>query len=255
MATFNEDVVGGRAFGGGDMGLGGGLIGGLLLGALLRNGGGGILGGSAPVADAAVLANLATKEDLILQTLGDVKASIPFNEAQVQLALAGAVTQINNQASFNTTTLVAGQTAAALAAATNAMSIARDIATVDTNVDRQSAAIQVAVKDSERNIIEVLNQNRIRDLEQQLTVSQLRESEGRAINREQENSHNITVTQNSNQAQAQLQFQRQEQSISTLLNCVSGLASQVARATNSQVVVGSAGVTGTQTANPTNVNA
>ena len=187
--------------------------------------------------------------------MGDVKASIPFNEAQVQLALAGAVTQINNQANVNTMVITAGQNAAALAAANNAALAARDIAAVDTNVDRQSTAIQVAIKDSERNILEVINQNRIRDLEQQLTVSQLREAEGRAINREQENSHNITVTQNNNQAQSQLQFQRQEQSINTLLHCVTGLASQVARATNSQVVVGSAGVTGTQTANPTNVSA
>ena len=56
-------------------------------------------------------------------------------------------------------------------------------------------------------------------------------------------------------AQQQLQAQRQEFTVNQLLACVNGLAGQVARATNSQVVVGSTGVSGTQTANPTNVNA
>ena len=253
MATFSEDIVsrGGLGLGGDG---GGGILSGLILGALLGRGGLGGLGGAS---EPAIAVNVATKEDLILQTLGDVKASIPYNEAQVQLALAGAVTQINNQANVNTLSIQAAQNAAALAASTNAALIARDIAAVDTNVDRQSAAIQVAVKDSERNILEVLNQNRIRDLEQQLTVSQLRESENRAIIREQENSHNITVTQNNNQAQAQLQFQRQDQNIQTLLNCISGLSGQVARATNANLIVGNTGATttGPQTANPVNVNA
>ncbi len=210
MSTYVEDIVQRGGAGGDGLG-GGGVVTGLILGALLGRGG---LGG-AGIAEPAIAVNVATKEDLILQTLGDVKASIPFNEAQVQLALAGAVTQIVNQDNINTMTIVAGQNAAALAAATNAALAARDIAAVDTNVDRQSTAIQVAIKDSERNILEVLNQNRIRDLEQQLTVSQLRESESRAINREQTNSHNVTVTLNNAQAQAQLQAQRQDQNINT----------------------------------------
>ncbi len=256
MATFVEDIASRGGIGGGDGFGGGGILGGLLIGALLGRGGlGGIGGGATPIADAAVLANLATKEDLILQTLGDVKASIPLNEAQVQLALGGAVTQINNQASFNTATLTAGQTAAALAAATNAALIARDVAAVDTNVDRQSTAIQAAILASENRVTALINANTISDLQQRLTVSQLSEAEGRAINREQENSHNVTVTQINNQNQNQLQFQRQEQSINTILNCFSGLASQIARATNSNVVVGSTGVGTQQTANPTNVAA
>jgi len=256
--AFVQDTPSGLNFlgGAGDSGLGGGLLGGVILGALLGNGGLGGLG-RAPVAEAALVANVATKEDLILQTLGDVKASIPFNEAQVQLALAQAVSQINGQANINTLSIQNAQTAAALAAATNAALIARDVAAVDTNVDRQSAAIQVAVNTSERNILDAINSNRIRDLEQQLTVSQLRESENRAVIREQENSHNVTVTQINNQNQNQLQFQRQEQSINTLLSCITGLSGQVARATNANLIVGNTGATttGPQTANPVNVNA
>ncbi len=252
MATFVEDVVSRGGAGSDGLG-GGGVVTGLILGALLGRGGLGGVGTAEPT----IAVNVATKEDLILQTLGDVKASIPYNEAQVQLALAGAVTQLTNQSNVNTMVIQAGQNAAALAASTNAALVARDIAAVDTNVDRQSTAVQVSIKDSERNILEVINQNRIKDLEQQLTVSQLRESENRAIIREQNNSHNITVTQNNAQAQSQLQFQRQEQSINTLLNCVGNLAGQVARATNSNVIVGNTGAstTGAQTASPTNVSA
>lgn len=60
----------------GAAGLGGGLIGGVLLGALLgRNNG--LFGGNND--GAAIASSIVTKEDLALQTLGDVKASIPFN--------------------------------------------------------------------------------------------------------------------------------------------------------------------------------
>jgi len=244
MATFNEDIVGGRGFGmgGGDFG-GGGVIGGLLIGALLGRGG---LGGFGNNDNGRDCRDCVTNESLNQQTLGDIKAAIPLAESQVQLALAGAVSDLTLQGNNNTQTLLINQFA-----------LEKSIAAVDTNVDRQSTAIQVAIANSERNVIEVLNQNRIRDLEQQLTVAQLRESEQRAINREQNNSHNVTTTVNTNQQQAQLQAQRQEFTVNQLLACVNGLAGQVARATNSNVIVGNTGAstTGAQTANPTNVNA
>lgn len=231
--TFNEDaVVRGSGGGGyGDMG--------------------GLGGGAAVGTDAALLASLATKEDLNQQTLGDIKASIPFNEAQVQLALQGALASLTAQNNNNTQYLSSQNTAAALAAQTTAALITRDIAGVDTNVDRQSMAIQTAVHADGEATRALITSNRIADLEQQLTVAQLRESEQRAINREQVNSHNVTVTMNQAQAQQQQQFQRQD----FLLNSLVAGFGQIARATNSNVVVGSTGVGTTQTANPTNVNA
>lgn len=239
MATLIEDRIGG----GGGLGIGGGDGMGVLLGLLL--GRGGLLGNDNRDRDCV------NQADLNGATLGDIKAAIPLAEAQVQLALAGnqnaisqLVTSIGNQ-------LQNGQTAQLLQTCNQTAALTAAIAAVDTNVDRSSCDVKSAVKDSERNILEVINQNRIKDLEQQLTVSQLRESECRAINREQVNSHNVTTTVNTNQQQAQLQAQELRHSVNALL---AGF-SQIARATNSQVVVGSTGVAGTQTANPTNVAA
>lgn len=253
MATLlDESIAGGRGLGigGGEgFGLGGGLLLGLLLGR-------GALGGfGAPGGEAATLVNMATKDDIMQQTLGDIKASIPFNEAQVQLALAQAVAQLTNQNNANTQALQAGQTAAALTASTNTALLTRDIGAVDTNVDRQSTAIQIAISADGEKTRALITNNQIAELNQRLTVAQLENAENRAIQREQNNSHNMTVTVNQAQAQQQLQAQRQEFTLNTLLNCFSQLAGQVARATNSNVIVGNTGAstTGAQTANPTNV--
>lgn len=248
MATYSEsDVFGGRGmgFGGGD-GLGGGLLGGLLLGTLLRGGLGGFNGVNDRVAEPCV-----TTTDLIQQTLGDIKSSIPFNEAQVQLALSSALASITQQNNSNTQYLSGQNTAAELAAATTAALITRDIAAVDTNVDRQSTAIQIAINADGEKTRALITANQIADLNQRLTVAQLENAENRAINREQVNSHNVTTTVNMNQQQQQLQAQRQDFLLNQL---VSGFG-QLARATNSNVVVGSTGVGTSQTANPTNVAA
>lgn len=246
MATFNEDVIS-RGFGGGEMGgSGGGMLMGLILGSLLRNGG---LGGNGN--DAAVLTNVATKDDLMQQTLGSIEASIPYNEAQVQLALSAAMASLTAQNTANTQHLSSEMGAAQLQAATTAALITRDIAAVDTNVDRQSTAIQIAIANDGAKTRDLITANQIASLNQQLTVAQLENAENRAIQREMSNSHNVTTTINTNQQQQQLQTQRQDFMLNTLVN---GFG-QLARSTNSQVVVGSNGVTGTQSANPTNVMA
>ncbi len=86
MATFSEDIVsrGGLGMGGGSDfgGTGMGLVLGLLLGR------GGLLGNNNNDG------GCVTPEMLNQQTLGDIKAAIPYNEAQVQLALAQAVYQL-----------------------------------------------------------------------------------------------------------------------------------------------------------------
>lgn len=244
MATFNEDIVsggrgfGGMGFGGGEGGLGGGLLLGLLLGR------GGLLGNQDNNQNRCV-----TQDDLNAQTLGDIKASIPYNEAQVQLALAGAVSGLTTQANNNTQYITAQTQALALAQANLAAGLARDISVVDTNVDRQSAQIQETIYRDGEATRSLITGNRIADLEQQLTVAQLRESEQRSINREIVNTNTITIGLN----QQQSQQQQQMQALQFQLNQLCGGISQMARATNSQVVVGSSGVAGTQTANPTNV--
>ena len=241
MATLIEDAVsGGRGygFGGGSDGLG--LV--ALLALLTR-------GGFGDNHDHA--RDCVTNESLNQQTLGDIKASVPLSEAQVQLALAQVQASLSGQATADTQYLSNSltQTQLAIQAATSAL--ARDIAAVDTNVDRQSTAIQVAIKDDGEKTRSLITNNQIAELNQRLTVAQLENAENRAIQREQNNSRNIEIQVSNNQQQAQLQAQRQEFALNSLLQ---GFG-QIARATNSNVVVGSTGVGTSQTANPTNVSA
>ena len=242
MATFTEGDIMGRFGGGGSDGMGGGLGGGLLLGLLL--GRGGLLGNQ----DGVNRADVVTQADLNAQTLGDIKASIPFNEAQVQLALAQAMSSLTTQNSTNTQNIMQNQQAFALAQANLAAGLSREIGVVDTNVDRQSTAIQQAVFADGERTRSLITTNRIADLEQQLTVAQLRESEQRGINREIVNTNTITVSMNQQQSQQQQQMQYLQWQLSTLVG-------QVAQATNSNVIVGSTGVRTDQAANPTNVKA
>ena len=243
MATFTEGDIVGRLGSGSGMDGGVGLGGGLLLGLLL--GRGGLLGNEQNRAD------VVTQADLNAQTLGDIKASIPFNEAQVQLALAGATASINQNVNTSTQGIMQNQNAFALAQANLAASLSREIGGVDTNVDRQSTAIQQAIFADGERTRSLINSNRIADLEQQLTVAQLRETEQRSINRELVNTNTVTIQMNQQQSQQQQQMQYLQWQLSNLL----GSVNQVARATNSSVVVGSNGVNGNQTANPTNVSA
>lgn len=239
MATFNEDVIsrgmGGGVFGGDSSG----VIMGLLLGRL------GLFGNN----ENGNGNGCVTNETINQQTLGDIKAAIPYNEAQVQLALAQAMSSMTLQNTNNTQYLSQGQTAQLLATSQGVNALGRDIANVDTNVDRQSTAIQQAIYADGERTRGLITTNRIADLEQQLTVAQLRESEQRGINREIVNTNTITIGMNQQQAQQQQQMQ----ALQWQLNQLCGAFGQVARATNSQVVVGSTGVGANQTANPTNV--
>ena len=239
MATFNEDVIA-RGTGGGGMfgGDSSGIIMGLLLGRL------GLFGNQND-------GGCVTNETINQQTLGDIKAAIPYNEAQMQLALAGAQATLSGQANANTQYLSQQTQALAIAQMQLAAGLSGEITAVDTNVDRQSTAIQQAVYADGERTRQLITANQIADLQQRLTVAQLENSENRSIIREQNNSHNMTVTVN----QAQAQQQQQLQYLQWQLAALNGGVGQIARATNSSVVVGSTGVGTQQTANPTNVAA
>lgn len=245
MATEINDIVGGRGYGflgGGGDGAGIGLI--ALLAAT------GALGNNNNRRNDCER-DCVTQADLNGKAIGDLKGEVKDAQAELQLGSARAEASINATTTATGNALQNGQTALLLQNANQTASLLAAVAAVDTNVDRQACETRVAIKETERNILEVINQNRIRDLEQQLTVAQLRESEGRQIIRENDNSHRqeITVTQIQNNNQLQIQEIRH-----SLALLSSGVA-QVARATNSQVVVGSTGVVGgAQTANPNNVN-
>lgn len=246
MATLSEDIVGGRGYGmiGGD-GFGGGAMG-LVLGLLLSRGG--LINN-----DGRDCRDCVTNESLNQQTLGDIKAAIPLSEAQVQLALAQAIASVTAQATADTQYLSTQNVQLATQAATDTALLTRDIASVDTNVDRQSTAIQIAINADGEKTRALITSNQIAELNQKLTVAQLENAENRAINRETVNSHNTTVTVNQMQQQQQLQNQELRFALNQL---IAGFG-QFARATNGNVIVGNAGATttGAQTANPTNVNA
>jgi len=92
----------GGALGGG---LGAGLVGGLLGTMLFRNGGlNGGLDGGAPATLQGV--ESVVNNTAIMQTLGDIKASIPLAEGQVQLALAAAQMDLNRSVSASTGSII-----------------------------------------------------------------------------------------------------------------------------------------------------
>ena len=92
----------GGALGGG---LGAGLVGGLLGTMLFRNGG---LNGADGVGAPATLQGVESvvNNSAIMQSLGDIKASIPLAEGQIQLALAGAQMDINNRTTAGTGSVI-----------------------------------------------------------------------------------------------------------------------------------------------------
>jgi hypothetical protein len=86
-------------------GLGAGLVGGLLGTALFgRNG----LGGINDAGAAATLQGVESvvNNSAIMQSLGDIKASVPLAEGQIQLALAGAQMDINNRTTASTGSVI-----------------------------------------------------------------------------------------------------------------------------------------------------
>lgn len=91
----------GGALGGG---LGAGLVGGLLGTMLFRNGGLNGADGGAPASLQGV--ESIVNNSAIMQSLGDIKASVPLAEGQIQLALAGAQMDINNRTTASTGSVI-----------------------------------------------------------------------------------------------------------------------------------------------------
>jgi len=257
MATFVEDNVM-RGYGGAADGLGGGggILGLVALLALLnRNGLGGLGGDGAGVSG---LNNLQGSIDsnAIMQQLSDIKASVPFNEAQVQLALAQAVSQLNAQATANTHALGGQVGSLSLQNVTLANGIERAVAAVDTNVDRSASVINQNILASENRLTTLITDNKIEDLQRQLTVAELRNTEERHRHDRERDRISIETTVNQNQMQSQLQQQQQQNRLDQLLGLVLD-NTQIARATNQQLIIGNTGAVagGPQNANPTNVRA
>lgn len=257
MGTGNGD--------GGGWGLGGGLIGGVLLGALLgRNGG--LFGNNGEGAGAVALQG-SIDTNSILQTLGDIKASVPLAEAQVQLALAGQSANINNSINSANIANMQGQSQLALAIASGisttqsltaaqTLELSRQIGEVGNQADRNLFQLTQAIsKDGEKTralIQSIDKQNDSRLITAQANeIIELRAEQNRAADR-----HGIEINMINNQNQNQLQFQQQAQVLNGLAAALMEVG-QIARATNTNLIVGNTGATttGAQTANPVNVKA
>lgn len=240
---------------------GGGIFGGLLLGALLRNNNG-VFGGNGDGGNAVNQITLGQ----IQGEIADVKAAVPLAEAQVQLALAGASADINSNTLQQTIALQNTLNQNQLSTVQNfantgdkidnvaALSLA-GFAAVNSNIDKTGWQLAQTITndgDKTRALISQIDRD---NLNRQLTVAENALAEERAERSRAADRHNIEIAINNNQNQNQLQFQAQNQLLSQL---ATGLieVGQIARATNSNLIVGSTGVhTGAQNANPTNVRA
>ncbi len=275
----------GAAVGGG---LGAGLLGGILGGVLLnRNGilGGGVDGGAGVVTPALLAASLAQVTDTaqnttVLQTLGDIKASVPLAEGQVQLALAGAQSDIIQQANTNQAATVAGQAminkniseaiAASLASQSNLnVNILQTGSAVKEAVTAFGVANLTATKDSQyatalaisastKEILAALNEQNTANLQRQLTVAEQALLERNAVLRSRETEINITNTNTATaqQVQAQVQSQQQFQILANLAATVSNLANDIQVVRQGQTIFnsGTMAASGTQAAANTRVN-
>lgn len=228
-------------------GLGGGSALGLVaLIALLGRGGLGGLGvGEGGAAAVGLQSSIDT--NTILQSLGDIKASVPLAEAQVQLALAGQSANINGNINMANIANLEGQGSIRASLSAQTQNLTEQIAAVGNQADRNlfqlSQTITADGAQTRALIQSIDKQNDSRLITAQANeIIELRAEQNRASDR-----HGIEINMINNQNQNQLQFQQQAQVLNTLTSALVDV-SQVARATNQAINIGS----GTQTANPNN---
>lgn len=227
-------------------GLGGGLLGGVLAGALFNNRRGGFLGGGDCDGSGGAENRI---EDTVFNTatltkLGAIEAAIPLSALQTQNATASAIAQLalGTQQGFATVK----DSVQALALFTS-----NQINNVNQNVSDQGCKTREVVQAGTTAVLSAISASTIAELQAQL-------ADARHHGRSRETEFN--VTQNTNVAVAQAQQQQQQQQLNSTLNAVLnslGCLTQVAHATNQNIIAGNTGAvaTGAQTANPTNIRA
>lgn len=259
-AAMMAGMGGGGGMGGAGAGLGAGLLGGLLGGVLFGGGLGGFGGDrgfdrqTAPLNGTdgmAIINAIGNVKDVIGATGADILASINNNSnnicKSVDQGFAAAATNTLQQSIM----LIQEGNRNAAAAATQ-------FAALDRNISDQGCSTRAAIGASTTTITTLINQLNTDSLNRQLTVADLDRRDAVAVGRSREVE--VNVTQNVNQQQLQLQAQQQQQQQLILLSQIAqGLANvtQIAHATNSNVIAGNTGAvtTGAQTSTPTNVNA
>lgn len=214
-------------------------------GGILGNGGDGAANAVTPAFLASSLASVTNTATLdnVQQSLGDIKASIPFNEAQVQLALAGQTAQIQQQATANATAnALANQGIMKGVSDAIATSLASQGAIKESILTTSAANLQATLQnrfdlsqtvrdDGDKTRALLIAQNDA-VLNRELTVAQSALLEARSIGRERDNNLTITQTVNQNNQQAQMQTQQQQQ-----FQILANLAAQVGNLANDIQIV------------------
>lgn len=275
MATVYDDSIAARGYasapsgvavipGGGSGFADGGLLSLLLLSGLL----GGGVGGRKDCADQASLNALQGSFDTnaILAKLGAIEAAVPYNEAQVQLALAGLGDQLTRTITNGQTSLMQNQFAMQLQEANSTAAVQSNIANstaniisgqceINTNIDRTGMTVVNAIRDDGNATRALITENLIQALRDDKVILSNELAELRNERNRERDRNGIEINMLNNQQQAQLQYQEQRQRMDAITSHLFGIGGQIARATNSNVIVGNTGATttGTQTANPTNV--
>lgn len=213
-------------------GLGAGLVGGVLGGLLFNRRG---LGGDDGGGGSETRVQDTVFNTAVLSKLGSIEASVPLSALQTQNAIGGAVSQLalgTQQGMGNVKDAVQSLS----------LFLSNQLNTINQNVSEQGCQTRAAVQTSTATILDKINANTIAELQAELAESR---SNGRS--REVE----VNVSQNVNQQQAQAQTQA---ILGQIVSALAGLT-QIAHATNSNVIVGNRGAvdTGAQTASPTNI--
>jgi hypothetical protein len=250
MADLSTVTGGGDILGGGGMGgVGGGLIGGLILGSLLRNNGN-LLGGGGDGAGAVlrsppeqVQANMS-----IMQSLGQIDKAVAVGTAAMEGSQANQSAAFTSQLNAATGSLATRVDSTREAVNTNAMVLAQQLNTVNTNLMMTANETQKVVSndgDKTRALItsqyEAALNRQLSDANAAVIALQTRQQFDHASR-----GVEVTTTNNINQMQQQTQ---QQQQYGQLYNAIWALGQNI-QATNQAINVG----TGTQTANPLNNN-
>jgi hypothetical protein len=244
--TGGGDILGG----GGGMGVGGGLIGGLILGSLLRNNGN-LFGQDGAGAAGAVLRSPPEQVQAnmsIMQSLGQIDKAVAVGTAAMEGSQANQSAAFTSQLNAATGSLATRVDSTREAVNANAMVLAQQLSTINTNLMTTANETQRAVYDDGDKTRALITSQYEAMLNRQLSDANAAviALQNRFDNAERTRGVEVTTTNNINQMQQQTQ---QQQQYGQLYHAIYSLAQGI-QATNQAINVG----TGTQTANPLNNN-
>jgi hypothetical protein len=250
MADLSTVTGGGDILGGGGMGVGGGLIGGLILGSLLRNNGN-LFGQDGAGAAGAVLRSPPEQVQAnmsIMQSLGQIDKAVAVGTAAMEGSQANQSAAFTSQLNAATGSLATRVDSTREAVNANAMVLAQQLSTINTNLMTTANETQRAVYDDGDKTRALITSQYEAMLNRQLSDANAAviALQNRFDNAERTRGVEVTTTNNINQMQQQTQ---QQQQYGQLYHAIYSLAQGI-QATNQAINVG----TGTQTANPLNNN-